>query len=133
MDYSIKEAVKRLGIDIPIIVSPFSVFKINYLSERNYYYHVTGEKKIDIRKSLELLSKKYNTKTIVTDMGKILGNLLLNKGFVNEISLLVHPVIVGKNSYNMFGDINSNINLELIKNETLDDGFIWLVYNVNPH
>ena len=106
---------------------------IDYLKERNYEYHVVGEKQIDIKKSLEILSKEYNVKTILTDTGKILGNLLLNQGFVKEISLIVHPIIVGSRSYNMFGNIDSNFKLKLLKCETFNNGLIWLVYDVlNP-
>jgi len=32
----------------------------------------------------------------LTDTGKILGNLLIKQGFASELSLLIHPVIVGK-------------------------------------
>ena len=60
----------------------------------------------------------------MTDTGRILGNLLLNHGFVTEISLLVHPIIVGKNAYNMFSGVDKSINLKLHKNETLDNGYV---------
>ena len=66
----------------------------------------------------------------LTDTGRILGNLLLNQGFVSEISLLIHPIIVGIKSYNMFSDINKNLKIKLIRKETLEDEFIWVVYGV---
>jgi 2,5-diamino-6-(ribosylamino)-4(3H)-pyrimidinone 5'-phosphate reductase len=103
---------------------------IHYLIERDYDFHTIGRKNIDLERSLEMLSKKYNVKSILTDTGKILGNLLINQGFVREISLLVHPVIVGKNSYNIFVSINKNINLKLTKYENMDGDFIWLTYKV---
>jgi 2,5-diamino-6-(ribosylamino)-4(3H)-pyrimidinone 5'-phosphate reductase len=79
---------------------------------------------------MELLQQIYRVDTVVTDTGKILGNLLLNQGLVNEISLLVHPVIVGNRSYNMFGDITANRKVKLMKSETLEGGFLWTVYGV---
>ena len=103
---------------------------IQYLKERDYNFHIVGRKSIDLKKSLEMLSKKYNVETILTDTGKILGNLLINQGFVREISLLVHPVIVGKNSYNIFESIHKNINLKLTKYENMDGDFIWLIYKI---
>lgn len=103
---------------------------IQYLKERDYDFHIVGRKNIDLESSLQLLGKKYNVKTILTDTGKILGNLLINHGFVREISLLVHPVIVGKNAYNIFESINKNINLKLTRYENMDEDFIWLTYKV---
>lgn len=103
---------------------------LNYLKERNYEYHIVGKDNVNLKKALKLLSAKYKIKTILTDTGRILGNLLLNQGFVNEISLLIHPVIVGKKSYNMFSYINKNLKLKLIKKVTLENEYIWFVYKV---
>jgi 2,5-diamino-6-(ribosylamino)-4(3H)-pyrimidinone 5'-phosphate reductase len=103
---------------------------LTHLKERNYDYHIVGKDHVNLKKALELLSKKYQAKTVLTDAGRILGNLLMNQGFVSEISLLIHPVIVGNNSYNMFSDINKNLKLKLIKKEILEKEYVWLVYKV---
>jgi 2,5-diamino-6-(ribosylamino)-4(3H)-pyrimidinone 5'-phosphate reductase len=103
---------------------------IDYLKKRNYDIQVVGNKKIDLNKTLEVLNKKYNVKIILTDTGKILGNHLINQGFVREISLLIHPIIVGKNSYNIFSSINKNIILELSRYEILSNNYIWINYKV---
>jgi 2,5-diamino-6-(ribosylamino)-4(3H)-pyrimidinone 5'-phosphate reductase len=103
---------------------------LSYLKERNYNYHIVGKDYVNLKKALELLSNKYQVKTILTDTGRILGNLLLNQGLVSEISLLIHPVIVGNKSYNMFSDIDTNLKLKLFKKETLEKQYIWLVYKV---
>ena len=103
---------------------------LNYLKERNYGYHIVGKNYVNLKKALELLLTKYQVKIILTDTGRILGNLLLNQGFVSEISLLIHPIIVGIKSYNMFSDINKNLKIKLIRKETLEDEFIWVVYRV---
>ena len=117
--------------DIVILVSEITPQDyINYLIDRSYDYHVCGKNHVDLRKSFELLSDIYGAKTVLTDTGRVLGNLLLNKGLVNEISLLIHPVFVGNKSYDMFSDINSDIKLKLLKNETMDDNYIWLVYGI---
>ena len=103
---------------------------LNYLKERNYGYHIVGKNYVNFNIALELLLTKYQVKIILTDTGRILGNLLLNQGFVSEISLLIHPIIVGIKSYNMFSDINKNLKIKLIRKETLEDEFIWVVYGV---
>jgi 2,5-diamino-6-(ribosylamino)-4(3H)-pyrimidinone 5'-phosphate reductase len=117
--------------DVVILVSEStSKLYLKHLKERNYDYHIVGKNHVDLKKAIDLLSKKYRIKTILTDTGKILGNILLNKKLVSEISLLIHPIIVGKKSYNMFDGVTKDIKLTLIKNEILENQFIWLVYKV---
>lgn len=103
---------------------------INYLKERNYFFHLVGNEHVDLQKSLQFLYKKYNMKTILTDCGRMLSNLLLNQDLVDEISLLFHPVIVGDESYNIFNNTNKKIELKLLKNEILNETYVWLVYKI---
>jgi len=103
---------------------------IDYLRERDYDFHAVGKKHVDLEKSLQLLAKRYGVKKILADTGRILSNLLLNQGLVAEISLLIHPVIVGNKAYNIFSNVNNGINLKLRKKETMDKGYVWLVYKV---
>ena len=100
---------------------------VRHLEERNYDYHIIGKKHVDLERALSFLSEKYGIKTILADTGRVLGNLLLNHGFVNEISLLINPVIVGTTSYNMFSDVN-NMKLKLRQSEMLEKNYVWLVY-----
>jgi 2,5-diamino-6-(ribosylamino)-4(3H)-pyrimidinone 5'-phosphate reductase len=103
---------------------------ITYLTERNYDYLVVGKKRVNLKKALERLQKKYRLNTILTDTGKILGNMLLNEGLATEISLLVHPIIIGEKAQNLFSDIHKNIILQKKKCDILEKGYIWLVYTV---
>jgi hypothetical protein len=41
---------------------------------------------------------------------------------------MLHPLVVGKKSYNMFGDLQENKSFSLIKSEQFDNGCIWAVY-----
>ena len=104
---------------------------IEYLKERNYDYHISGKSHVDLKAALEILATQYGVKTVLTDTGRILGNLLLNQGLVSEISLLIHPLIVGKNAYPILSDVDNTLNLTLQKKEILDKGYVWLVYKVN--
>ena len=97
---------------------------------RNYKYLIIGDKKVDLKKSLESLKIRYNIQKILTDTGRILGNILLKKGFVNEINLLIHPIIVGNNGYNIFSNTNKSVELILVRNEVLKNDYIWIIYNI---
>ena len=103
---------------------------VRHLDERDYDYHRVGKTHINLKQSLTLLSEKYHVKTVLADTGKTLGNLLLNQGLVTEISLLIHPVVVGNQSYNMFGSVNNHIRLKLSTQETVENEYVWLVYTV---
>jgi 2,5-diamino-6-(ribosylamino)-4(3H)-pyrimidinone 5'-phosphate reductase len=117
--------------DVILLVSQTTPKRyLQYLDERQYEYHIVGKNSVDLPEALTLLAKTCQVKTIVTDTGRILGNLLLNQELVDEISLLVHPVIVGKTAYPMFSDINKNLNGTLVKCEQLEKQYIWLLYKI---
>jgi len=103
---------------------------VNYLKEREYDFHIAGENEVDLPAALALLSDKYDGKRILADTGRILSNLLIEKNLVSEISLLIHPIIVGVRAYNIFSNINRTPALKLRKKQVFPKGYIWLVYDV---
>ncbi|MCX7000921.1 MAG: dihydrofolate reductase family protein [Candidatus Sumerlaeota bacterium] len=117
--------------DIVVLVSQKTPKNyLAYLNERDYDYHIVGENHIDYKQALSLMVKKYNAKTVLTDTGKILNCILINNKLVDKISLLVHPVIVGKNQYTLFSEVNGNIKIELVSTKKFSDNKIWLTYKV---
>jgi 2,5-diamino-6-(ribosylamino)-4(3H)-pyrimidinone 5'-phosphate reductase len=103
---------------------------IEYLGERKYRCFVVGKDHVDLRGALELLYEKFKVRRVLTDTGRILGNLLLEQGLVDELSLLYHPVIVGEKGYNIFGNMQQSPTLKLKKQEEIGTGLVWLVYRV---
>jgi len=103
---------------------------IAHLREREYDHHESGECKVDLKMVLEILASRYGAKIVLTDTGRILGNLLLEQGLVSEVSLLVHPVIVGEKSYPMFRGLRGGFQMKLIREEKRPHGLAWLVYRV---
>jgi 2,5-diamino-6-(ribosylamino)-4(3H)-pyrimidinone 5'-phosphate reductase len=91
---------------------------------------VVGKDKCNLKQSLEILNENYKVKTILTDTGSILSNLLIKQGLVSEISLLIHPVVVGRKGYKMFGYLEDNFKLELISKEFFENGYIWNLYRI---
>lgn len=117
--------------DIIVLVSKMTPSRyLRYLDKRQYDYHCVGRDSVDLRQALMLLFREYQAKTVLTDTGRILGNLLLDQGLVDEISLLIHPVIVGKKSYTIFSDIKRNLEVSLVKCEQLEKQYVWLVYQI---
>ncbi|MGD2088076.1 MAG: dihydrofolate reductase family protein [Candidatus Aminicenantes bacterium] len=59
--------------------------------------------------------------------GSILVTRLLNAGFVDEMQLSVHPILLGKGKP-LFGEINKKIHFELIDTKTYSTGLVQLIY-----
>lgn len=61
--------------------------------------------------------------------GSSLVTSLMNIGFVHELWLSVHPIVLGKGKP-LFNDIDKRIGLELLKSKTYDTGLVSLTYSV---
>jgi 2,5-diamino-6-(ribosylamino)-4(3H)-pyrimidinone 5'-phosphate reductase len=103
---------------------------LQYLREREYDHHLVGIDKCNLQRTLELLNETYHAHTVLTDTGRILSNLLLERGLVSDISLLIHPVIVGDTAYKLFDTTTAKLNVELVRYETFEDAYVWTVYCV---
>jgi 2,5-diamino-6-(ribosylamino)-4(3H)-pyrimidinone 5'-phosphate reductase len=103
---------------------------INYLKERNYNIIVAGEEVIDYRAALDKLAMYYNVKNVLTDSGGGLTSSLIKEGLVDEVILLISPLIVGKNATSLFRYLESKVNLELIRSERIRGNHMLIVYRV---
>ena len=106
---------------------------VDYLKERQYCYFKAGKDRVDIEKALEHLYEVYRTRIVISDSGAALNGVLLNRGLVDEISLIITPLLVCKSSLKLFEhlDLNQdNINLEMEKCEQLDKDNVHLLYKV---
>jgi 2,5-diamino-6-(ribosylamino)-4(3H)-pyrimidinone 5'-phosphate reductase len=117
--------------DVIVLISESTpVNYLEHLRDRNYHFIIAGKEKVDLNLAIDILREKFGIRRILTDTGRILGNILITAGMVNEISLLVHPVIVGEKCYPMFSDITKNSDLKLVKSETYENGCVWNVYRL---
>jgi 2,5-diamino-6-(ribosylamino)-4(3H)-pyrimidinone 5'-phosphate reductase len=97
---------------------------------------VAGEERVDLRQALETLYAEYGIRTLRVDSGGALNGALLRAGLVDEVSLLIAPVMVGGESpQSMFvaPDVTSPeqaIPLRLAHCEPVGEGRLWLRYLV---
>jgi 2,5-diamino-6-(ribosylamino)-4(3H)-pyrimidinone 5'-phosphate reductase len=104
---------------------------ISYLKERKYDYYVLGKEKVDLKKAVEMIKEKYGAKTVMTDTGGVLNCAMLEQKLIDEISIIIHPEIVGGEKMNLFRTLDSkNIKLRLKKADKLDKDYAHLVYSV---
>ncbi|MFH0842050.1 MAG: dihydrofolate reductase family protein [Bacteroidota bacterium] len=115
--------------DVIILVSEITPADYtDHLKERNFNFIIAGKDKVDLKLAIDRLSENYGIHRILTDTGRVLGNILINLGLVNEISLLIHPLIVGEKCYPMFSDVTGNKDFKLKKSEQFDNGCVWITY-----
>ena len=120
--------------DVIILVSGTTpVDYLNYLDKRQYDYLMAGENHVDYKGAIGQLAEKYLISRILVDTGSKLGNILLNNGLVDEISLILSPEILGMHSKYLFEGIDSRIVLNCKHCELLKDGYIWIIYEVNKN
>ena len=117
--------------DVIVLISKnTSVDYITHLRKRNYKYIVSGSDKVDIKLALDMLTEQFSINRILTDTGRVLGNILINLKMVDEISLLINPVIVGEKCYPIFTDVKETMNLNQKEFENYENGCTWISYKV---
>ena len=58
------------------------------------------------------------------------SSLLINLQIVNEISILIHPLIVREKSYPMFSDLTVTLKLKLKETEQFENGCVWMAFTL---
>ena len=109
---------------------------IERLQRQGVSYFVSGREKVDLAASLESLNQRTGAKTVRVDSGVTLNGVLLRAGLVDEVSLLLHPSLVGGTSPGtLFRDPDGSpdsevIALALVHLERLDGDVVWARYEV---
>ena len=105
---------------------------VQYLEQRDYHFMKMGDDFVDYRAAFEELRTRYDARRVLVDTGPTLGNVLLQQGLVNKISLLIHPCIVGQTGPRAFEglQLNSLRELKPEKQEMLDQDYLHLVLEV---
>ena len=107
-----------------------------YLRERQIDTIITGDDRVDLLAALEELNARYDTKVVRVDSGGALNGALLRLGLVDEVSVLLHPCLVGgisPGSVFRAPDLEGPagvIPLRLAHLERLRGDTIWLRYEV---
>lgn len=78
---------------------------------------------------MKILIKKEKEKNIWLFGGAGLTTSLINLGLVDELSLAVHPVLLGRGKP-LFNNINDRIKLTLTGTKAYSTGLVSLTYNI---
>lgn len=105
---------------------------VDFLRARAVDTILAGELRVDLRAMLHELAERHGVRTVRVDSGGALNAALLSAGLVDEVSLLVHPVLAGDRTPRSFyrTDGERPVALRLRSAQTQADGALWLRYEV---
>ena len=109
---------------------------LDYLRRIHVPWLTHGIDRVDLRGALEDLNDRYGVEVVRVDAGGTLNGALLRAGLVDEVSILMHPVLVGGESpRSMFAapDLETDdgvIPLVFLGVEEHGDGIVRLRYEV---
>lgn len=110
---------------------------LEYLKAHGIDAIVAGDHQVDLPSALHQLKTGYRVERVYVDSGGTLNGVLLRAGLVDEVNLLIHPVLVGGTSpRSMYRapDLalaEAPTPLYLSDVERLGNGLVWLRYKVN--
>jgi len=102
---------------------------VEYLRRRGVGRIVAGASRVDLAGAFESLRTRYRVRTVRVDSGGTLNAALLRAGLVDEVSLLVHPVLAGTAARPLFDSVKPlRTEFKLYRQQRLPDGLVWLRY-----
>ena len=99
---------------------------LGYLKEVGIPYIIAGEDEIDTELALSKL-KSLGADTILLEGGSIVNGYFERADLIDELSLVVAPVIADENSKPLFMD-SDIADYELIETKQYDNSVVWLNY-----
>jgi 2,5-diamino-6-(ribosylamino)-4(3H)-pyrimidinone 5'-phosphate reductase len=86
---------------------------------------------------LEELTRRFGAQTVRVEAGGTLNGVLLEQGLVDEVGVLIHPVLAGGTNPTTMFQASSAANspgvthLHLTNVQRLEDDYVWLRYDVH--
>lgn len=100
-----------------------------YLADRRYLSLEAGEARVDLAEALRRIGAQFGVRRLMVDSGPGLTRALLDAGLVDEVSLLLHPLVVGTTGRRAFeGAAGAAFHLE--GEQRLEGGVLHLRYRV---
>lgn len=109
------------------------------LNAEGVEWMISGVDRVDFKRALEQLNERLGITVVRVDSGGTLNGVLLRGGLVDELHLLVHPVLVGAGDHRRFFDdpaaavtraYDGPIGLRLTDCRVLEQGVVMLSYAV---
>ena len=105
-----------------------------FLRERGVSYLIAGTPEIDLRLALEKIHARFGVRTLMLEGGGKINGAMLRAGLIDEVSVLVAPVVDGREGTPALFDVDAEPamprRLALDAIERRGDDMLWLRYRV---
>lgn len=112
---------------IEVLTEKTSAEKLAYYKSIGVSYIFAGKDDIDINTALSKLHNLFGIKKLLLEGGSIINGAFLKAGCVDELSLIVTPVIADKDDKPLFYD-SSVTDFEFVSSEKMPDDSLWIRY-----
>jgi riboflavin biosynthesis pyrimidine reductase len=107
-----------------------------FLRERGVSYLLAGARDVDLALALEKIGATFGVRTLMLEGGGRINGGMLRAGLIDEVSVLVAPVVDGRIGtpalFDIDGDGVAPRRLALEHVEQRADDVLWLRYRVDP-
>jgi 2,5-diamino-6-(ribosylamino)-4(3H)-pyrimidinone 5'-phosphate reductase len=118
---------------VAIVSSCVSDDYLAFLRERGVSYVIAGSHEVDLAAALERIGERFGIRTLMLEGGGRINGSMLRAGLVDEVSVLVAPVVDGRMGtpalFDAEGDFAAH-RLALEQVERRADDVLWLRYRV---
>jgi len=101
---------------------------LQHLAQAGVPYLMAGDAHVDLQDALRQLAEHWSVTEVVVDSGPTLTSVLLSQHLVDEVSLLLHPVVVGAPGAALFGEVRGPVGMRLESCQTARGGTVSLRY-----
>jgi riboflavin biosynthesis pyrimidine reductase len=121
---------------IEVLTEQVSDTYLQYLQGKNISYIFAGKEALDFRSALSQLAGLFPIQTIMLEGGGHINGSLLNDGLIDEISILLLPIVDGTPKASTSFEVSEFLkkeaatSLELADVLQLEAGVLWLKYRV---
>ena len=119
---------------VAILTDRVSDEYLAFLRGRGVSYLLAGARDVDLSLALERVGKRFGVRTLMLEGGGRINGGMLRAGLVDEVSLLVAPVVDGRVGtpalFDVVGDDVAPWRLALEAVERRADNLLWLRYRV---
>jgi riboflavin biosynthesis pyrimidine reductase len=107
-----------------------------FLRERGVSYILAGGREVDLSLALEKIGSRFGVRTLMLEGGGKINGGMLRAGLVDEVSILLAPVVDGRMGTPALFDFDEDeaprYRLALDSVERRADDVLWLRYRVEP-
>ncbi|MDE1169516.1 MAG: dihydrofolate reductase family protein [Pseudomonas sp.] len=120
---------------VEVLTEAVSDDYLAYLQSIGVSYLFAGKTEIDLHQVVEILANELGTKRLIVEGGPHVSGSFVNAGLVDEVSVLVLPLIDGRGEHPASFEVSERAwrqpaHLKLASAEVQEGGAVWLRYRL---